>query len=174
MPTISNSIETLEGLIVTRLQPIQAANIAQVTAAAQTNAAYKSKPLDSLITVSFISYTPSPNRLSYGTAQDITMSFEVAIQARSLRMVNATPGVYGLIELVREYLLGYKSAAFSAIVMKSVDMLDREDTVFKAVMVFETTTVSVQKTDAEILVQLQQIRNNIYNESVIVETVTTP
>jgi len=174
MPTISNSIETLEGLIVTRLQPIQVANIAQVTAAAQTNAAHKSKSIDSLITVSFMGETFSGQKLSFGTALESTISIEVAIQARNLRTVNTAIGVYDLIGLVKQYLLGYTPPAFSAIIIKSVDQVERTDTVFMTTVMIETTTLNVQKTDAETVVLLQQITDNIYNEAAIVETVVTP
>jgi hypothetical protein len=174
MPTISNSIETLEGLIVTRLQPIQVANIAQVTAAAQTNAAHKSKSIDSLITVSFMGETFSGQKLTFGTSQDSTISIEVAIQACNLRTVGNAVGVYDLIGLVKQYLLGYTPPAFSAIIIKSVDQVERTDTVFMTSVMIETTTLNVQKTDAEIEVLLQQITDNIYNEAAIVETVVTP
>lgn len=174
MPTLSNKIEALENAIVTRLQPIQVANIATVQATPQTNAQSKAKSIERIITVSFIGEAAGTQKLSSATAQDTTLSVEVQVQATRLRTSNNIYGVYDLIMLVKEYLLGFKTLAFTPLLLKSVEMTERGDTVFMASIMFEATTTNVQKEDSELQTLLEQITNNIYNGATIVQTDIVP
>jgi hypothetical protein len=166
MNSMTNSIyENIENAILERLKPLEALPRIIVELMPENQAGYQRATVDAKLWVVFAGSDSGSTRASTlpitdmgNSIQEETYNYQVMITARKLRGDN---GVYHLVKLVKERLLGYEPCGLDKMALVNVGF-DKGEEAYKEnlwtyVLTFVTKGIMIETLPVEDLPGLQEV-----------------